>query len=162
MQCSWTAGFVELLRLAACMSHASNPAVLCCVLQETVRILKDRACAAFGVEPDKVEIWDYFNHGKYANIDKELDKDLETARILDEQPILLDDKVGSCGSVLGTAARVVGDCVGISGLTRMGGSTHIGRAADRAALQGVQATRVHMVVRGKKYDSGLQCQPAAY
>jgi hypothetical protein len=119
------------------MSHASNPAVLCCavlccILQETVRILKDRACAAFGVEPDKVEIWDYFNHGKYANLDKELDRDLVTARILDEQPILLDDKVGGCGFVLGTAARVVGDCVGICGLTRMGGSTHIGRAADCA------------------------------
>jgi hypothetical protein len=72
--------------------------VLCCVLQETVRILKERACAAFGVDSGKVEIWDYFNHGKYANIDKDLEKDLEAARILDEQPILLDDKVGaSCG-----------------------------------------------------------------
>jgi hypothetical protein len=68
-------------------------------LQETVRILKERACAAFGVESDKVEIWDYFNHGKYANLDKELDKDLEAARILDQQPILLDDKVGGRGSV---------------------------------------------------------------
>lgn len=75
------------------MGHARNHAVLCCALQETVRILKERACAAFGVEPDKVEIWDYFNHGKYANIDKDLDKDLDAARILDEQPVLLDDKV---------------------------------------------------------------------
>lgn len=58
---------------------------------ETVQSLKERACAAFGLEPSKVEIWDYFNHGKYANIEKDKDKDLEAARILDEQPILLDD-----------------------------------------------------------------------
>lgn len=72
-----------------------NCCLLCVVLalQDTVRSLKERACAAFGLEPDKVEIWDYFNHGKYACIEKDLDKDLETARILDEQPILLDDKV---------------------------------------------------------------------
>lgn len=64
-----------------------------CVLQETVKSLKERACAAFGLDADKVEIWDYFNHGKYANLEKDLDKDLDAARILDEQPILLDDKV---------------------------------------------------------------------
>lgn len=62
-------------------------------MQETVRSLKERACAAFGLDPSKVEIWDYFNQGKYANIEKDLDKDLEAARILDEQAILLDDKV---------------------------------------------------------------------
>ena len=65
----------------------------CAVLQETVRSLKERACAAFGVDPAKVEIWDYFNNGKYGKIENILDKDLESARIMDEQPILLDDKV---------------------------------------------------------------------
>lgn len=64
------------------------------VVQETVGTLKERACAAFGIEPAKVEIWDYFNHGKYANLENQLDKDLDAARVLDDQPILLDDKVG--------------------------------------------------------------------
>lgn len=74
--------------------------------QETVLSLKERACAAFGLDPSKVEIWDYFNHGKYANLEKDSAKDLEAARILDEQPILLDDVVseplgGVCGGVRG-------------------------------------------------------------
>lgn len=59
--------------------------------------LKERACAAFGLDPSKVEIWDYFNHGKYANLEKDSHKDLEAARILDEQPILLDDLVSEGG-----------------------------------------------------------------
>jgi len=77
-------------------ARSADKAGCCCVLvvvQETVGTLKERACAAFGIDPAKVEIWDYFNHGKYANLENQLDKDLDAARVLDDQPILLDDKV---------------------------------------------------------------------
>jgi hypothetical protein len=67
--------------------------VLYCAVQNTVRSLKERACAAFGVELDAVEIWDFWHQGKYANLELELDSTLEAARIMEKQAILLDDKV---------------------------------------------------------------------
>lgn len=63
-------------------------------LQETVHSLKLRACAEFGVDPATIDIWDFFHQGKHAKLEGQLDKTLSDARIIDEQPILLDDKVG--------------------------------------------------------------------
>ncbi|KAF8072770.1 UBP11 [Scenedesmus sp. PABB004] len=60
--------------------------------QETVRSFKERACAAFGVEPGRAEIWDYFHNGKYANLDLLLDSTMGEVRVVDNQAILLDDK----------------------------------------------------------------------
>jgi hypothetical protein len=76
---------------------AGTAAAGCSILQETVRSLKQRACAAFGVDTEKIEIWDFFHNNKYASLESQLDKDLEEARILDDQPILLDDKVLAAG-----------------------------------------------------------------
>eukprot|EP00882_Tetradesmus_deserticola_P008738 GHRQ01009215.1.p1 GENE.GHRQ01009215.1~~GHRQ01009215.1.p1 ORF type:complete len:470 (+),score=231.36 GHRQ01009215.1:579-1988(+) len=61
-------------------------------LKETVQSLKLRACAEFGVDPASIDIWDFFHHSKHANLEGHLDKTLNDARILDEQPILLDEK----------------------------------------------------------------------
>jgi hypothetical protein len=76
--------------------------VLCVLLvyclQETVQSLKLRACAEFGVDPAGIEIWDFFQEGKYANLEGQLDKTLDEARVLPEQPILLDEKVRDSSS----------------------------------------------------------------
>lgn len=85
---------IETLCTAAVAGTASTG---CSLLQETVRSLKQRACAAFGVDTEKIEIWDFFHNNKYASLESQLDKDLEEARILDDQPILLDDKVLAAG-----------------------------------------------------------------
>ncbi|WIA28861.1 hypothetical protein OEZ86_011387 [Tetradesmus obliquus] len=61
-------------------------------LKETVHSLKLRACAEFGVDPATIDIWDFFHQGKHAKLEGQLDKTLSDARIIDEQPILLDDK----------------------------------------------------------------------
>eukprot|EP00882_Tetradesmus_deserticola_P015244 GHRQ01016235.1.p1 GENE.GHRQ01016235.1~~GHRQ01016235.1.p1 ORF type:complete len:328 (+),score=162.42 GHRQ01016235.1:579-1562(+) len=61
-------------------------------LKETVQSLKLRACAEFGVDPATIAMWDFFHHSKHANLEGHLDKTLNDARILDEQPILLDEK----------------------------------------------------------------------
>jgi hypothetical protein len=85
-------------------------------LQETVQSLKLRACAEFGLEPASIEIWDFFHHGKHANLEGQLDKTLSDARILDEQPILLDEKVrrsgGSSNSKAAVRAATVQQCKG--------------------------------------------------
>jgi DUSP domain len=73
---------------AALCQHAPPRTV-----QESVASLKARACAAFGVDPAKTEIWDFFHSSKYACLEDHLDKSLSEARVLDEQAILLDDKV---------------------------------------------------------------------
>jgi hypothetical protein len=81
------------------LAHRCMPLVLLC-LQETVESLKLRACAEFGLEPRAIEIWDFYHHSKYANLESSLDKTLNEARILDEQPILLDEKVGRCRQLM--------------------------------------------------------------
>jgi hypothetical protein len=62
-------------------------------LQETVQSLKLRACAEFGVEPESIEFWDFHANGKYANLESQMDKTLDEARIQDTQTVLLDEKV---------------------------------------------------------------------
>lgn len=41
-----------------------------------------------------VHIWDFFQHGKYKALEGSLGEKLQEARIMDDQPILLEDKVG--------------------------------------------------------------------
>eukprot|EP00878_Enallax_costatus_P011714 GHUV01012229.1.p1 GENE.GHUV01012229.1~~GHUV01012229.1.p1 ORF type:complete len:397 (+),score=120.37 GHUV01012229.1:268-1458(+) len=59
---------------------------------ETVASLKERACKAFGLDTDKVEIWDFFHRSKYAKLEDKLDQTLDECRVLEGQDILLDDK----------------------------------------------------------------------
>lgn len=47
----------------------------------------------FGLDADKVEIWDFFHRVKYASLEDKLDQTLEEARVLEGQCILLDLKV---------------------------------------------------------------------
>ncbi|KAF6262010.1 hypothetical protein COO60DRAFT_1699565 [Scenedesmus sp. NREL 46B-D3] len=56
---------------------------------ETVQDLKHRACAAFGVEPESVLLWDYFNACPFILLEDQLHCTLQQARLLDEQPLLL-------------------------------------------------------------------------
>eukprot|EP00879_Flechtneria_rotunda_P018400 GHRR01019301.1.p1 GENE.GHRR01019301.1~~GHRR01019301.1.p1 ORF type:complete len:366 (+),score=128.13 GHRR01019301.1:849-1946(+) len=81
------------MRLEVCWSGKLNEIkTIEAEKHESVRSLKERACAEFDVDPSKVDIWDFFHNSKYATLEALLDKTLEEARILDEQPILLDDK----------------------------------------------------------------------
>lgn len=59
--------------------------------------MKERACQLFGLDPDKVEIWDFFHRSKYAKLEDKLDQTLEESRVLEGQDILLDDKVCESG-----------------------------------------------------------------
>lgn len=47
----------------------------------------------FGLDADKVEIWDFFHRNKYGSLEDKLDLTLEESRILEGQDILLDEKV---------------------------------------------------------------------
>ncbi|KIY94279.1 Putative ubiquitin carboxyl-terminal hydrolase 11 [Monoraphidium neglectum] len=58
----------------------------------TVAELKARACALFKVQEVDVRIWDYFQHSKYKDLEGCLDQKLPDARIMEDQPILLEDK----------------------------------------------------------------------
>lgn len=60
--------------------------------QSTVREFKETLCREMGLEPDKVRIWDYFNNRTYALLEKNLDDTLESQRIHDRNPILLDEQ----------------------------------------------------------------------
>lgn len=83
-------GLPALGLLATCLA-------LTFCLQETVSSLKERACKAFSLETTKVDIWDFFQNSKHAKLENSMDRTLSDARILDEQTILLDDKVCSSG-----------------------------------------------------------------
>jgi hypothetical protein len=112
-----------------------------CRTQETVRSLKERACAAFGVDPSTVELWDFFHNSKYANLEGHMDKDLEEARILDEQPILLDDKVRRGWGWRGCLLERGGLCVQLAAAGQCTHRAHSQTSAARQAQQLQERTR---------------------
>jgi hypothetical protein len=59
-------------------------------LQEPMQALKQCACAAFGVDPQAVMLWDYFESCRFILLEDQLHCTLQQARLLDGQPLLLD------------------------------------------------------------------------
>jgi hypothetical protein len=59
-------------------------------LQESLQALKQRACAAFGVDPQAVLLWDYFEACRFILLEDQLHCTLQQARLLDGQALLLD------------------------------------------------------------------------
>jgi hypothetical protein len=102
-----------------------------CALQATLAELKQRACAAFGVSPDSVWLWDYYGGEACKELEPHLESTVQQARLVDGQPILLrDNQVGTrCWGVL--------QCSGWT--TRQWGSAAPPSAVGAAAAQQVPA-----------------------
>ena len=66
-----------------------------CSLQASLADLKQVACASFGLEEVDVQMFDYFTRKKYAAepLDVKPDETIEGANLLDNQDILLEEKV---------------------------------------------------------------------
>lgn len=75
-------------------------------MQASVAELKRIACATFKVQEVDVDLYDFFKHEKLKNLEQCLDKTLDEVRILDEQPVLLEDKQVMSSSVLNKFAGV--------------------------------------------------------
>ena len=58
---------------------------------DTVRYLRDTMAVKLNVNPEEVRVWDFHGNSKYKLLD-DLDKKLEEAQIIDNQPILLEEK----------------------------------------------------------------------
>jgi hypothetical protein len=58
-------------------------------LQETLQALKQRACAAFGVEPESVLLWDYVNACPFILLEDQLLCTVHQAHLADGQALLL-------------------------------------------------------------------------
>lgn len=65
-------------------------------MQDTVHALKVKACAAFGVDPDRMMLWDYFQYSRFVLLEDQLHLTLRDLWLLDQQPLLLEPqpKVG--------------------------------------------------------------------
>jgi len=57
-----------------------------------VKELKASLCEEMSLDPEKTRIWDYFNNRNYALLEKNADKSLESCRIFDQNPILLEEQ----------------------------------------------------------------------
>lgn len=87
--------------------------------EATVGHVKAQLCKSFGLEVDKVRMWDYYHGSKYALLDQ-ADRTLESARIMNEQKILLEVKTNGQledveeenGDVLATSGDSTGDWIG--------------------------------------------------
>mmetsp|Transcript_38868 Transcript_38868/g.91496 ORF Transcript_38868/g.91496 Transcript_38868/m.91496 type:complete len:920 (+) Transcript_38868:303-3062(+) len=86
---------VYLLRLKVVKSSDINaePLEMAESRHTTVEVLKKKACEAFGLEVEKVRIWDYFKQRKYSNLEGQLNDSLEDSRIQDENDILLEEQL---------------------------------------------------------------------
>lgn len=62
------------------------------VMQETLRQVKARACAAYGAHPNTTLVWDYFLDSKYVLLEDQLDCTVGQIRLVDQQPLLLERK----------------------------------------------------------------------
>jgi hypothetical protein len=85
----------HILQHSSCYSAAlcAFPAsilLLHSCLQETLQALKQRACAAFTVDPEAVLLWDYFEGCRFILLEDQLHCTLQQARLLDGQSLLLD------------------------------------------------------------------------
>eukprot|EP00930_Biecheleria_cincta_P019418 TRINITY_DN14824_c0_g1_i1.p1 TRINITY_DN14824_c0_g1~~TRINITY_DN14824_c0_g1_i1.p1 ORF type:complete len:963 (-),score=169.05 TRINITY_DN14824_c0_g1_i1:32-2920(-) len=56
----------------------------------SVATFKKHACEEFGLEPNKVRVWDYFGKRKTANLENEPNKSLDDCRIFDNNDMLLE------------------------------------------------------------------------
>lgn len=73
-------------------------------LQDTVGTLKNGLCSHFKVDPDAVELWDYWNNRKFASLEDRLYEDLGQAQIQDGQSLLLEAKVKGMAIASGTCS----------------------------------------------------------
>lgn len=60
--------------------------------QTLVKEFKASVCQEMGLDPEKVRVWDYFNSKPYALLEKDLEKTLEDCKIMDDNPILLEEQ----------------------------------------------------------------------
>jgi hypothetical protein len=59
-------------------------------VQETLQQVKARACAAYGLAPDDVLLWDFFLNSKYMLLEDQLGCTLAELQMQDGQPLLLE------------------------------------------------------------------------
>jgi hypothetical protein len=59
----------------------------------TVRELKASVCEDYGLDPQKVRIWDFYTKTLFEFLEHSLDKTLECCRILNTSPILLEEQI---------------------------------------------------------------------
>uniref|UniRef100_A0A383V6A5 RING-type domain-containing protein n=1 Tax=Tetradesmus obliquus TaxID=3088 RepID=A0A383V6A5_TETOB len=57
---------------------------------ESLQVVKQRACAAFGVDAEVVLLWDYFEACRFMLLEDQLQLSLQQARLGDGQHLLLD------------------------------------------------------------------------
>lgn len=57
--------------------------------------MKKLACQAYGIEESETQIYDYFNKKKSELLDAKLDSSVETAVLVNNQDMLIQEKV--CG-----------------------------------------------------------------
>jgi len=58
----------------------------------SIKELKTSLCEEMGLDPAKTRIWDYFNNKHYDLLEKNLDRSLEGCRMVDQNPILLEEQ----------------------------------------------------------------------
>ncbi|CAE7604320.1 UBP11 [Symbiodinium natans] len=58
----------------------------------TIRQLKERLCTEMDLEPQDVRMWDYFDNKIFGLLEDEMDASLHDKRIMDNNPILLEEK----------------------------------------------------------------------
>lgn len=86
---------VELFGLQLKVHKSSDTSLSIEVMESkctTIKEFKTRMCAEMGLDPAKVRIWDYFNSRTYALLEKDADKTLESCRIYDQNPIMLEEQ----------------------------------------------------------------------
>lgn len=59
----------------------------------TIQQLKTTLCSELGLGQNSVRIWDYFDWKPFALLEPDLDQSLESKRIMDGQPILLEEQL---------------------------------------------------------------------
>lgn len=58
---------------------------------DTVGYLKQTMCTRMGLNPEDIRVWDYHANNKYKLLE-DMDQKLDSAQIIDNQPILLEEK----------------------------------------------------------------------
>jgi hypothetical protein len=66
------------------------------MVQETMQQVKARACAAHGLAPGAVLLWDFFLDSKYVLLEDQLHCTLAELHMQDGQPLLLEQKQVAC------------------------------------------------------------------
>ena len=131
-----------------------------CSLQASLADLKQVACASFGLEEVDVQMFDYFTRKKYAAepLDVKPDETIEGANLLDNQDILLEEKVSwpaPVSSTLPTQPREQNKrTLCLPGGWQMAGSRARGfiflcTAPDRLSLRRNQS--LHVWQRGRRH-----------